>query len=182
MAGVHPSTLLARLTVEALCVAGVRHVVLCPGSRSAPLAYALADSDALDLRVRHDERVAAFTAMGAAGAVVTTSGTAAANLHPAVLEAHHGRRPLVVITADRPRDLRGTWANQTTQLQAGLYGRAVRARLDLADVDAAKDPDDALRALVEVVAAARERRGPVHLDLGFTEPLLPDDEAGELPA
>src|SRR4051812_3819281 len=181
MEGVHPSTLLARLTVEALRVGGVRHVVLCPGSRSAPLAYALGASEAVRLHVRHDERVAAFTAMGAAGAVVTTSGTAAANLHPAVLEAHHGRRPLVVVTADRPKELRGTWANQTTELQAELYGRAVRARLDLADVDAAKDPDAALRALVEVVTAARERCGPVHLDLGFTEPLLPDDEAGELP-
>jgi 2-succinyl-5-enolpyruvyl-6-hydroxy-3-cyclohexene-1-carboxylate synthase len=181
MADVNPSTLLARLTVEALRVAGVRHVVLCPGSRSAPLAYALGASDAVDLRVRHDERVAAFTAMGAAGAVVTTSGTAAANLHPAVLEAHSGRRPLVVVTADRPKELRGTWANQTTELQAELYGRAVRARLDLADVDAAKDPDAALQALVEVVRSARELRGPVHLDLGFSEPLLPDDEVGELP-
>jgi 2-succinyl-5-enolpyruvyl-6-hydroxy-3-cyclohexene-1-carboxylate synthase len=181
MAHVHPSTLLARLTVEALRVAGVRHVVLCPGSRSAPLAYALGASDAVDLLVRHDERVAAFTALGAAGAVVTTSGTAAANLHPAVLEAHHGRRPLVVVTADRPNQLRGTWANQTTELQAELYGRAVRARLDLADVDAAKDPDSALQALVEVVTAARARRGPVHLDLGFTAPLLPDDDVGELP-
>src|SRR3954453_7518526 len=181
MAAVNPSTLLARLTVEALRVGGIRHVVLCPGSRSAPLAYALGDSDGGDLRVRHDERVAAFTALGAAGAVVTTSGTAAANLHPAVLEAHHGRRPLVVVTADRPKELRGTWANQTTELQAELYGRAVRARLDLADVDAAKDPEAALRALVEVVSAARGRRGPVHLDLGFTGPLLPDDEAGEFP-
>jgi 2-succinyl-5-enolpyruvyl-6-hydroxy-3-cyclohexene-1-carboxylate synthase len=181
MADVNPSTLLARLTVEALRLAGVRHVVLCPGSRSAPLAYALGGSDAVDLRIRHDERVAAFTAMGAAGAVVTTSGTAAANLHPAVLEAHHGRRPLVVVTADRPNQLRGTWANQTTELQAELYGRAVRARLDLADVDAAKDPEAALQVLVDVVAAARARRGPVHLDLGFTEPLLPDDEVGDLP-
>src|SRR3954452_12251421 len=181
MAAVNPATVLARLAVEALRASGIRHVVLCPGSRSAPLAYALASTDAVDLRVRHEERVAAFTAMGASGAVVTTSGTAAANLHPAVLEAHQGRRPLVVVTADRPSRLRGTWANQTTELQAELYGRAVRARLDLADVDAAKDPDAALQALVEVVAAARARRGPVHLDLGFTEPLLPDDEVGELP-
>ena len=79
-----------------------------------------------------------FTALGAAGAVVTTSGTAAANLHPAVLEAHHANRPLVVVTADRPRELRGTWANQTSELQAGLFGAAVRARLDLADTDAAR--------------------------------------------
>src|SRR3954452_25610175 len=121
MAAVNPATVLARLAGEALRASGIRHVVLGPGSRSAPLAYALASTDAVDLRVRHDERVAAFTAMGAAGAVVTTSGPAAANLHPAVLEAHHRRRPLVVITADRPRDLRSTWANQTTDLQAELF-------------------------------------------------------------
>src|SRR4051812_40377682 len=177
MEGVHPSTLLARLTVEALRVGGVRHVVLCPGSRSAPLAYALGASEAVRLHVRHDERVAAFTALGAAGAVVTTSGTAAANLHPAVLEAHHANRPLVVVTADRPRELRGTWANQTSELQAGLFGAAVRGRLDLADTDAAKDPPAAAKALLEVLAAARgPRPGPVHLDLGFTDPLVPDDD------
>jgi len=178
---VNSSTLLARLTVEALRRAGVRHVVLSPGARSAPLAYALqAAGDALDLRVRHDERVAAFTALGAAGAVVTTSGTAAANLHPAVLEAHHGHRPLVVITADRPRELRGTWANQTSDLQSDLFGAAVGARLDLADADAAKDPEVAMRALAETLATIRSRPGPVHLDLGFSEPLVPnDDDAGE---
>src|SRR3954467_7361104 len=155
MASVHPSTLLARLAVEALRVAGIRHVVLCPGSRSAPLAYALAAGD-VDLRLRHDERVAGFTALGAAGAVVTTSGTAAANLHPAVLEAHHGRRPLVVITADRPRELRGTWANQTTELQADLYGRGVRARLHPAG---AARPRGGRRREGPGGRAARARRG-----------------------
>src|SRR3954454_8362374 len=155
MEGVHPSTLLACLTVEALRVGGVRHVVLCPGSRSAPLAYALGASDAVSLHVRHDERVGAFTAMGAAGAVVTTSGTAVANLHPAVLEAHHGRRPLVVVTADRPPELRGTWANQTTELQAGLFGAAVRARLDLSDAAALTEPAVAARSLGATLASAR---------------------------
>ncbi|HEY6798771.1 MAG TPA: 2-succinyl-5-enolpyruvyl-6-hydroxy-3-cyclohexene-1-carboxylic-acid synthase [Kineosporiaceae bacterium] len=175
-----PATSLARLAVEAL--AGVGHVVLCPGSRSAPLAYALAAAEAgggPDLHVRHDERVAAFVALGASGAVVTTSGTAAANLHPAVLEAHHAGRPLVVVTADRPPALRGTWANQTSELQVSLYGNAVRARLDLADTDAARDPDGARAAVRAVVAAAfgaAGRPGPVHLDLGFTEPLVPDDD------
>ena len=176
MTAVNASTRLARLTAAALRTAGVRHVVLCPGSRSAPLAYELQRVDGSPhLHVRHDERVAAFTALGAAGAVVTTSGTAAANLHPAVLEAHHSRRPLVAITADRPPELRGTWANQTSELQADLFGAAVRARLDLADTDAEKDPDAALRALVDTVASARRFRGPVHLDLGFSEPLVPDD-------
>jgi 2-succinyl-5-enolpyruvyl-6-hydroxy-3-cyclohexene-1-carboxylate synthase len=191
---VNPSTLLARLTVDALTAAGVGHVVLCPGSRSAPLAYQLARASNPALHVRHDERVAAFTALGVGladlgaglaaptiGAVVTTSGTAAANLHPAVLEAHHANRRLVVITADRPRELRGSWANQTSELQAGLFGGAVRARLDLADTDAAKDPDAAWSALLDALAALRgrargDRPGPVHLNLGFTDPLLPDDE------
>ncbi len=191
------SALLARLAVDALAAAGVSHVVLCPGSRSAPLAYALTARPGPDavpaLRVRHDERVAAFTALGvtrgahaagelAAGAVVTTSGTAAANLHPAVLEAHHADVPLVVVTADRPPALRGTWANQTSELQAGLFGDAVRARLDLADADAARDPDAAWAALMTTLAAAwgspdGGRPGPVHLDLGFTDPLVPVGDA-----
>ena len=187
----NPATLLAGLTVDALVAAGVGHVVLCPGSRSAPLAYRLARPSAgLRLHVRHDERVAAFTALGVGlrgtsiGAVVTTSGTAAANLHPAVLEAHHANRPMVVITADRPPAVRGTWVNQTSELQAGLFGAAVRARLDLADSDAATDPDAAWTALFATLTAARgraawERPGPVHLNLGFTEPLLPDDPSAD---
>jgi len=181
---VNPSTHLARLAVDALVRGGVTDVVLCPGSRSAPLAYELQrrDGDELRLHVRHDERVAGFTALGIGldgglGAVVTTSGTAVANLHPAVLEAHHARRPLVVVTADRPPELRGTWANQTTELQAGLFGDAVRARLDLADAAAIPDPAVAARSLTDTLAAARcPLPGPVHLDLGFTDPLLPDDD------
>ena len=113
-----PSTALALVLVRSLAALGVRHVVLCPGSRSAPLAYALADSP-LDLHVRVDERTAGFLALGLAKAsgtpavVVTTSGTAVANLHPAVLEASHSGVPLVVLSADRPHELRGTGANQT---------------------------------------------------------------------
>ena len=184
---------LARLAVGALRAAGVTDVVLCPGSRSAPLAYALTEPARPGPRVhvRHDERVAAFTALGVQyqawpgmGAVVTTSGTAAANLHPAVLEAHHADRPLVVVTADRPPVMRGTWANQTSELQAGLFGGAVRARLDLDDAAAAADPRAAADAILAAVAAAwgpnpGDRPGPVHLNLGFTDPLVPgpDDEA-----
>jgi len=192
--GVNPSTTLARIAVDALLAAGVTQVVLCPGSRSAPMAYALHDAlgparsgGPARLHVRHDERAAAFTALGVGAlgpgmaAVVTTSGTAVANLHPAVLEAHHANVPLVVLTADRPRALRGTWANQTTELQADLFGDAVRSRLDLADTDAVADPGGARRRLAAVLAAAvgaapGARPGPVHLDLGFTDPLLPDDD------
>jgi 2-succinyl-5-enolpyruvyl-6-hydroxy-3-cyclohexene-1-carboxylate synthase len=182
---VTPSILLARLAVQALCRAGVRHVILCPGSRSAPLAYALAEADEPAVHVRHDERVAGFTALGVgrdrpgpAGAVVTTSGTAAANLHPAVLEAHSANVPLIVVTADRPPELRGTWTNQTSELQADVFGAAVRARLDLDDATAAADPDAAWSSLLDTLRAAYgrhagERPGPVHLNLGMSDPLLP---------
>jgi 2-succinyl-5-enolpyruvyl-6-hydroxy-3-cyclohexene-1-carboxylate synthase len=187
---VNSATTLARLTVDELVVAGVGHVILCPGSRSAPLACALAAAEAAggpQLHVRHDERVAAFTALGVGlsgdtvGAVLTTSGTAAANLHPAVLEAHHANRPLVVVTADRPPALRGTWANQTSELQAALFGAALRARVDLADTPAAAAPDAARKELAAALTAtgggpSGARPGPVHLNLGFTEPLVPDDD------
>ena len=188
MAGVTPSGDLARATVRALRMAGVHHIVLCPGSRSAPLAYAVQDCErALGgprLHMRHDERVAAFTALGMActgtpSAVVTTSGTAVANLHPAVLEAHHAGLPLVLVTADRPRRLRGTWANQTSELQEGLFGAAVRARLDLeADVDVHLTQRQHLlnRCLSAATGADGGRPGPVHLNLGFTEPLVPEPD------
>jgi 2-succinyl-5-enolpyruvyl-6-hydroxy-3-cyclohexene-1-carboxylate synthase len=201
----NPASALARLTAEVLAAAGVGHVILCPGSRSAPLAYELAraaSADGPELHVRHDERVAAFTALGVGlsgttiGALLTTSGTAAANAHPAVLEAHHANRPLVVVTADRPPELRGTWANQTSELQASLFGTALRARLDLADTDFAAAPDVARKELTDTLAACRSgpcysgpchsgpcynghggpRPGPVHLNLGFSEPLVPGDD------
>ncbi len=119
--------------VQELWLAGVRDVVLAPGSRSAPLALALhaADGDGdLRLHVRADERSAGFLALGLATgsrrpvAVVTTSGTAVGNLLPAVMEAHHAGRRLVVVSADRPDRLRGTGANQTTR--AGRHLRRLR--------------------------------------------------------
>ena len=124
------TTELARACVEALIGVGVRHVVLAPGSRNAPLSLALADArtaGVLTLHTRIDERTGAFLALGIAKtsrvpvAVVTTSGTAAANVHPAMLEAAHAGIPLIAITADRPARLRGTLANQTTD-QVGLAG------------------------------------------------------------
>ncbi|MBL8932547.1 MAG: 2-succinyl-5-enolpyruvyl-6-hydroxy-3-cyclohexene-1-carboxylic-acid synthase [Kineosporiaceae bacterium] len=171
------SQAVADAAVSALVGAGVRHVVLCPGSRSAPLAYRLADAHQaglLTVWVRHDERVAAFTALGMAragapAAVVTTSGTAVANLHPAVLEAHHGGVPLIVISADRPPALRGTWANQTTELQSDLFGAALRARLDTVHPDAGPMSD----ALAAARGTAGRRPGPVHLNLCLEEPLVP---------
>ncbi|MGH3488122.1 MAG: thiamine pyrophosphate-binding protein, partial [Actinopolymorphaceae bacterium] len=115
----NPSTALARVFVDELWRSGVREAVLAPGSRNAPLAFALHASDGADrirLHVRIDERAAGYLALGLAKAsrrpvpVVCTSGTAAANLHPAVLEAHHSGIPLVVLTADRPGELRGVGA------------------------------------------------------------------------
>ncbi|SDQ15265.1 2-succinyl-5-enolpyruvyl-6-hydroxy-3-cyclohexene-1-carboxylic-acid synthase [Quadrisphaera sp. DSM 44207] len=189
----NPSTLLARAVVDVLVAAGVREVVLSPGSRSAPLAYALHAADAagrLRLHVRHDERAAAFTALGAGragvpAAVVTTSGTAVANLHPAVLEASEAGVPLLVLSADRPHAARGTWANQTTALQAGLFGAAVRTAADLPVPAPGSDLAAAVRAWQEAVAGAVRaaagsadgtRPGPAHLDLAFDDPLVPDDD------
>ncbi|MBB5788049.1 2-succinyl-5-enolpyruvyl-6-hydroxy-3-cyclohexene-1-carboxylic-acid synthase [Jiangella mangrovi] len=185
----NPSTSAARTVVAELVRRGVRHVVLAPGSRSAPLAHALATASArgdLRLHVRIDERVAAFTALGLARvagpvAVVTTSGTAAANLHPAVLEASHSGAPLLLLTADRPHEVRGTGANQTTD-QVRLFGSAVRFFADVPAPYGRPGEEADLRALLtRALAAAAGTRsgdpGPVHLDLAFREPLVPDGDA-----
>lgn len=177
----HPAALAAREAVTALVARGVRDVVLAPGSRSAPLAYALAAADQagwLAVHVRADERVAGFVALGIArerpAAVVTTSGTAVANLHPAVLEAHHSRLPLVVLSADRPHELRGVGANQTTD-QPGIFGTAVRSAIDLPASDG--DPVGVRSAVTRSVAAATGRRGgppgPAHVNIAFRDPLVP---------
>ncbi|WP_432563120.1 2-succinyl-5-enolpyruvyl-6-hydroxy-3-cyclohexene-1-carboxylic-acid synthase [Kineococcus sp. SYSU DK003] len=186
------STALATVLVDALVRLGLRHLVLSPGSRSAPLAYAAAraaDEGRLTLHVRIDERSAGFLALGLARAgelvaVVTTSGTAVANLHPAVLEAHHAGVPLVVLSADRPHELRGSGASQTADAQARMFLPSVRYS---ADLPAPVDPDrqaPAWRSVVSrAVAAARGLRGdgpgPVHLDVGFADPLTPSP--GTLP-
>lgn len=187
--------------VRWLTVEGVVDVVLAPGSRSAPLAYALAaaaDAHLLTLHVRVDERSAGFLAIGlsrgasptARGgarlprpvAVVTTSGTAVANLHPAVLEAHHAGVPLVLLTADRPHELRGTGANQTTR-QPGIFGPAVRFAADVPAPDGR--PGEvrdlltlATRAVGEAIGARSGHPGPVHLDLAYREPLVPEASPG----
>ncbi|MBA2507142.1 MAG: 2-succinyl-5-enolpyruvyl-6-hydroxy-3-cyclohexene-1-carboxylic-acid synthase, partial [Nocardioidaceae bacterium] len=139
----NPSTRLARLLVDELVRHGVREAVLAPGSRSAALALALHAADAagrLRLHVRVDERTAGFLALGLARGshrpvpVVTTSGSAVAHLHPAVLEAHHSGLPVIVVSADRPAQLRGSGANQTTE-QVRLFGSALRWSADVpADV------------------------------------------------
>jgi 2-succinyl-5-enolpyruvyl-6-hydroxy-3-cyclohexene-1-carboxylate synthase len=130
----NPSTALATVVVDELIRGGVREAVLCPGSRNAPLSFALHEADRLGrlrLHVRIDERTAGFLALGLAKAshrpvpVVTTSGTAAVNLHPAVVEAEYAHVGLLAITADRPEELRGVGANQTID-QVDLFGGSVR--------------------------------------------------------
>ena len=157
---VTPSTELARALVEALVASGVREVVLCPGSRSSPMAYAVAQAERtgrLRLHVRVDERTAGFLALGLAkvsrrpAVVITTSGTAVANLHPAVLEAHHALVPFLVLSCDRPAELRGTGANQTT-IQPGIFGGVVR---DEADLTPETDLMDVVGHVWDAVAAAR---------------------------
>ncbi len=159
--------------LTALVAAGVRDVVLAPGSRSAPLALALHAADAaadLRLHVRIDERTAGFLALGLSTGsrrpvvVVTTSGTAVGNLLPAVMEAQHSGRRVVVVSADRPASLRGTGANQTTE-QGGIFGHYAPC-VDLA-MDASEDE---LAAAVEI---AVERVGPSQLNLQLEPPLLP---------
>jgi len=185
VASVNPSTAQATVLVDELVRCGVTDAVLCPGSRNAPLAFALHAADAtgrLRLHVRIDERTAGFLTLGLAlrsGRVVpvcTTSGTAVANLHPAVLEASHAGVPLLALTADRPPDLIGTGANQTIT-QPGIFGDAVRLAVHSG---AAGDPvaeNGRWRALVcRAVAAAggaAGRPGPVHVNLPFAEPLVP---------
>ncbi|MGX1805613.1 2-succinyl-5-enolpyruvyl-6-hydroxy-3-cyclohexene-1-carboxylate synthase [Nocardia sp. NPDC055321] len=135
----NPSTAQAHVVVDELARGGVRDVVLCPGSRNAPLAFALQAADAagrLRLHMRIDERAAGFLAIGLALSsgrpvpVVMTSGTAVANLGPAVLEANYARVPLIVISANRPYEMLGTGANQTVE-QLGLFGSQVRATISL---------------------------------------------------
>ncbi|CAA9332016.1 MAG: 2-succinyl-5-enolpyruvyl-6-hydroxy-3-cyclohexene-1-carboxylic-acid synthase [uncultured Friedmanniella sp.] len=182
------ATRLARVLVEGLLGAGVRDVVLAPGSRSAPLAYELFEADRiglLTLHVRIDERSAGFLALGLAKGsslpvgVVTTSGTAVANLHPAVLEAFHAHLPLVLLTADRPAAMTHTGANQTTD-QTHLFGRHVRAFAAVSDAAVGPAGGDVagwrfeLGRLLTAAAGTRTRQpGPVHLDVALTEPLVP---------
>ena len=187
---VNPSTAVARRLVSALVGAGVEHVVYCPGSRDAPIGYALADAEAagwLHVHVRLDERSAGFVALGLSrgsmmeglwrpAVVVTTSGTAVANLHPAVLEADASGVPLIVCSADRPHEMWQTGANQTTT-QEGIYGTAPRF---FGAIPAGFPADDrldglVLRAVTAASGALSSDPGPVHLNVGFRDPLVPDE-------
>jgi 2-succinyl-5-enolpyruvyl-6-hydroxy-3-cyclohexene-1-carboxylate synthase len=186
----NPATALARVLVDELLRGGVTDAVVAPGSRSAPVALALADAEAagrLRLHVRIDERTAAFLALGLAKAagrpvpVLTTSGTATAHLHAAVLEADASGVPLLALTADRPPELRATGANQTIE-QPGLYGRAVRWAADVGVPEAGREAAQnrywrslVAKALLVARGDLSGDPGPVHLNLALREPLMPDD-------
>lgn len=185
----NPSSAVATVLVDELIRCGVREAVLCPGSRSAPLAYALQDAERagrLRLHVRVDERSAGFLALGLAKTraapvpVVTTSGSAVANLHPAVLEASHAGVAIIVITADRPPELRGTGANQTTD-QVGFFGTAVRWSHDLGAPECRDGQNAVWRSVAGRAYGAAAGSsgnefdaGPVHLNVPLRDPLVPD--------
>lgn len=184
----NPATLLARAVVASLVEAGVKRVVISPGSRNAPLTYALADAAQagyLQLRVVVDERSAAFVALGASrsdwlyeglarpAVAVMTSGSAVANAHPAVVEADAAGVPLIILSADRPHTLVNTGASQTT-VQTGIFGAATRYQADLGDTSEMGAVANQVR---RAVAAASGRLsldpGPVHLNVRLAPPLAP---------
>ncbi|HSR41882.1 MAG TPA: 2-succinyl-5-enolpyruvyl-6-hydroxy-3-cyclohexene-1-carboxylic-acid synthase, partial [Longimicrobiales bacterium] len=182
----NPATHWARAFTDELARCGVRHVCVAPGSRSTPLVLAVARDERFRRTVHLDERSAAFFALGigkATGvpaAVVTTSGTAAANLFPAVVEASQAETPLLLVTADRPSRLRGTDANQTVD-QTRMFGTYVRASLALPTPRLEEADLLRVRALAcEAWASARGLpAGPVHVNAPFDKPLepVPDDGA-----
>ncbi|MBK9738191.1 MAG: 2-succinyl-5-enolpyruvyl-6-hydroxy-3-cyclohexene-1-carboxylic-acid synthase [Actinobacteria bacterium] len=183
----NPSTAQATVMVDEFLRCGLTDAVLSPGSRSTPLAMALAAAESrgeLTLHVRLDERTAGYLAVGLAkvtgvpAIVVTTSGTAAVNLHPAIVEADQSCVPLIAVTADRPPELRGVGANQTIR-QAAVFGGDVRLAVDMATATEREGGVRYWRSTVaRVVAAATDavRPGPVHLNVPFAEPLAPDDD------
>lgn len=182
----NPATAFATVVVDELVRGGVEDAVLAPGSRSAPMALAFAAAERagwLRLHVRTDERSAGFLALGLAKGsgrpvpVLTTSGTATAHLHAAVLEASYSGVPLLALTADRPPEMRGTGANQTID-QVGLYGGATRFAADVDVPQRLSGSNDRWRSLVcQALARARgladRRPGAVHLNLPLRSPLLP---------
>jgi 2-succinyl-5-enolpyruvyl-6-hydroxy-3-cyclohexene-1-carboxylate synthase len=188
-AAARANLLWATLIVEELVRSGVGFFCVAPGSRSTPLVAALAANERAESLVHFDERGTAFVAVGHARATgcpaawITTSGTAVANGLPAVVEAATDGVPLILLTADRPPELRQTGANQTID-QPDIFGDYVRWRFDLPAPDESLDSAMVLTTVDQAVYRARRApSGPVHLNLMFREPFLPDpdEEPGELP-
>lgn len=176
---VNPTTLISRTIVQELIAVGVTDVVLAPGSRSAGLALATAQADkagAIQLHVRIDEREAGFLALGIAKAtrnavaIIVTSGTAVANLLPAVIEAYYSGVSLIVISADRPASSRNRMSPQTIN-QAGIFSDFVAATIDLA---INPNPHELEQMHAAVNSARLLRRLPVHINVQCDMPLVPD--------
>lgn len=178
-----PSVDTASAILASLDALGLTHVLYCPGSRSAPFAYALeAGAFSGDARAVLDERGAGFMAVGLARtgalpAIVVTSGTAVAELAPAVLEASHARLPLLLLTADRPGELRGVGASQATD-QSRLFGAHVRAQVDLEPQEASTTLVGHLtRCVAAACGAPAGTPGPVQINVAFRDPLTPASPA-----
>jgi 2-succinyl-5-enolpyruvyl-6-hydroxy-3-cyclohexene-1-carboxylate synthase len=173
--------------VEELYRCGMRHAVTSPGSRNAPLALTLAAQEGIEALSVIDERSAGFVALGMAKAsgrpvaVTCTSGTAAANLHPAVVEAHEARVPLIVMTADRPPELREVGAGQAID-QIKLYGTAAKWFVEVGTHEPTAETAIHHRALAcrAYWTAAGDRPGPVHLNFPLREPLAPMEDDHDL--
>jgi 2-succinyl-5-enolpyruvyl-6-hydroxy-3-cyclohexene-1-carboxylate synthase len=187
----HPrnrNELWSRALLDELARAGVRHLVIAPGSRSTPLVLAAAGDARFVTAVQIDERSAGFLALGVGkgtgvpAAVITTSGTAVANLLPAVVEAAQAEVPLLIITADRPPRLRGSDANQAID-QVHLFGRYVRLFQELSPATVSDAHLRHLRASASraVAASIGAPGGPVHLNVAFEKPLEPVEVPGDLP-
>ncbi|MFB6205446.1 MAG: 2-succinyl-5-enolpyruvyl-6-hydroxy-3-cyclohexene-1-carboxylic-acid synthase [Haloglomus sp.] len=185
------NTLWGRVIVQELVRSGVHDVCLTPGSRCTPLTNAFAEHPDVRTFTHIDERSSAFFALGRAKAtgrptpLVCTSGTALANYHPAVMEAANARVPMLLFTADRPRVLQDSGANQTVD-QEKLYGDAVRAYRTLPEPEVEDRKVRALRTAVARAVATSTREsgppGPVHLNVPFEKPLEPTPVAGDVPA
>lgn len=177
----NPTYVYIQAFVDELQRAGVHNVVICPGSRSTPLAMVLAKQAGIHTWMHIDERSAAFFALGMAKrlgrpvALVCTSGTAAANFFPALVEAHLTHVPLLVLTADRPHELRDNGAPQAIN-QNCLYGTHVKWFVDVALPEANNNALRYIRTLANRAVALTNAipAGPVHLNMPFREPLVPD--------
>ena len=178
----NPNTLYANAFIDALVASGVTRFCIAPGSRHTPLVLALARHRGdIEIYSHLDERSAAFFALGLAigsaepAAVVCTSGSAAANFFPAIVEAHQSRLPLIVLTGDRPHELRGSGANQTID-QIKLYGEYADLFVD-APLPQANPPPVVLRHMrtlaARAVNTAKNRQGVVHINFPFRKPFEP---------
>lgn len=185
----NPSTALGSVVIDELAALGIRRIVISPGSRSGPLSIAASQHPEIETRMCIDERSAAFVALGIAkssgepAAVMCTSGTAAANFLPAVIEADMSAAPIVVVTADRPAAMHGIGANQTIQ-QAGMFDSWARGSSSIPAPTAEHDGNREWRAAVRrvVTAAIGPHPGPGHLNVELSEPLAPASNDGRVVA